>query len=132
MCSTRAPASGPNSRPVSARRELLTAALLCAAGAGLVILAAGQRWIGVDVVGAGTPISPALTGRDLAGPAAALGWAGLAGLAALIAVRGRARMAVGVALVAFGAGAGYESAAGVGRAHVLSVVADKSNLTGFL
>jgi uncharacterized membrane protein (TIGR02234 family) len=117
---------------VSARRELLAAALLCAAGAGLIILAAGRRWSGVDVVGAGTPISQALTGRDLAGPAAALGWAGLGGLAALLAVRGRARTAVGAVLAVFGAGAGYDCVAGVERAHVLSVAADKSNLTAFL
>jgi uncharacterized membrane protein (TIGR02234 family) len=115
-----------------ARRELLAAALLCAAGAGLVVLAAGRRWTGVDVVGAGTPITQDLTGRDLAAPAAALGWAGLAGLAALLAVHGRARVAVGAALAAFGAVIGYFSAAGVGRAHVLSAVADKSNLTTFL
>jgi uncharacterized membrane protein (TIGR02234 family) len=117
---------------VAARRELLAAALLCAAGAGLIILAAGRHWAGVEVVGAGTPISQALTGRDLAGPAAALGWAGLGGLAALLAVRGRARTAVGAVLLTFGAGAGYDSAAGVGRAHVLSAVADKSNLSAFL
>ncbi|HZB34384.1 MAG TPA: Trp biosynthesis-associated membrane protein [Streptosporangiaceae bacterium] len=117
---------------MSARRGLLLAALLCAAGAGLVLLAAGRRWAGVEIVGAGTPIVRALTGHDLAAPATALGWAGLGGLAALLAVRGRARTAVGAALVAFGAGAGYSSAAGVGRAHVLSVAADKSNLSAFL
>jgi uncharacterized membrane protein (TIGR02234 family) len=117
---------------VAARRGLLVAALLCAAGAGLVILAAGERWAGVEVVGAGTPIVRALTGRDLAGLAAALGWAGLGGLAALLAVRGRARTAVGAALLAFGGGVCYDSVAGVGRAHVLSVAADKSNLSAFL
>jgi uncharacterized membrane protein (TIGR02234 family) len=117
---------------VAARRGLLVAALLCAAGAGLVILAAGRRWAGVEVVGAGTPIVRVLTGRELAGPAAALGWAGLGGLAALLAVRGRARIAVGAALAAFGAGACYDSVAGMGRAHVLSVAADKSTLSAFL
>ena len=117
---------------MAARRGLLVAALLCAAGAGLVILAAGRRWAGVEVVGAGTPIVRALIGRDLAGLAAALGWAGLGGLAALLAVRGRARTAVGAALLAFGGGVCYDSVAGVGRAHVLSVAADKSNLSAFL
>ncbi|HEU5159655.1 MAG TPA: Trp biosynthesis-associated membrane protein [Streptosporangiaceae bacterium] len=117
---------------MAARRGLLVAALLCAAGAGLVILAAGRRWSGVEVVGAGTPIVRELTGRDLAGLAAALGLAGLGGLAALIAVRGRARMAVGAVLVAFGAGIGYDSVAGIRRAHVLSVAADKSSLSAVL
>jgi uncharacterized membrane protein (TIGR02234 family) len=115
-----------------ARRELAVAALLCAAGAGLVLAAAGRVWVRVTVTGAGTPLDQPLTGRDLAGAAVALGWAGLAGLAALVAVGGRARVVVGALLVAFGGGAGYASAAGIRRAHVLSVVADKNNFTAFL
>jgi uncharacterized membrane protein (TIGR02234 family) len=117
---------------VVARRELFAAALSCAVGAALVILAVGRQWASVVVVGAGTPLSASLTGRELAGPAAAFGWAGLAGLAALVAVRGHARVAVGAALVAFGVGAGYDSVAGVRRARVLAVAEDKSNLTAVL
>lgn len=116
----------------SSRHELATAALLCAAGAGLVITATGRQWVSVTVTGAGTPISQSLTGRDLAAAAAALGWAGLAALAALVAVRGRARTAVGVLLFVFGVGAGHAAAAGIRRGHVLSVVADENNFTAFL
>ncbi|HEX6472419.1 MAG TPA: Trp biosynthesis-associated membrane protein [Streptosporangiaceae bacterium] len=117
---------------MAVRRELFAAALLCAVGAALVVLAAGRQWAVVEVVGAGTPLSASLTGRELAGPAAAFGWAGLAGLAALVAVRGRARVAVGAALVAFGFGAAYDSVAGVRRGHVLAVAEDRSNLTAVL
>lgn len=124
--------SAPRSRGPSARRELVIAALGCAAGTCLIIVAAGRQWIGVTVVGAGTPISQSLTGRELAGTASAFGWAGLAGLAALAAVRGRARVVVGVLLVVFGAGTGYASMAGIRRSHVLAVVADHSNFTTFL
>ena len=123
--------SGPINRP-AARRELAVAVLLCAAGAGLVIAAAGRQWATATVTGAGTPMTQPLTGRDLAGAATALGWAGLAGLAALVAVGGRARSAVGGLLVVFGGGAAAASAAGVRRAHVLSVLADKNNFTAFL
>jgi uncharacterized membrane protein (TIGR02234 family) len=122
---------GPISRP-AARRELAVAGLLCAAGAGLVVTAAGRQWAAATITGAGTPISQQLTGRELAGAAAALGWAGLAGLAALVAVSGRARVAVGGLLAVFGAGAAAASAAGVRRAHVLAVLADKNNFTAFL
>lgn len=117
---------------MAARRELFAAALLSAVGAALVLMAVGRPWATVEVVGAGTPLSASLTGHDLAGPAAALGWAGLAGLAALVAVHGRARVAVGAALMAFGVGAGYDSVAGIRRARVLAVAEDKSNLTAVL
>jgi uncharacterized membrane protein (TIGR02234 family) len=115
---------------VSARRELLVAALLCAVGGALVVTAAGRPWAEVRISGAGTPLSRSLTGRELSGTAGALGWAGLAGLAALFAVRGRTRVAVGALLVVFGGGAAYASVNAIQRAHVLSAAADKSSLAG--
>jgi uncharacterized membrane protein (TIGR02234 family) len=83
------------------------AAVACAAGAGLVLLAAGRTWATVRAQGAITPVTQPLAGRDLAGGISALGWAGLAALAALAATRGRARAAVGVLLTVLGGAAGY-------------------------
>ncbi|MBX6769154.1 MAG: Trp biosynthesis-associated membrane protein [Actinomadura rubrobrunea] len=109
-------------------RERALAALLCAAGAGLTLLAAGRAWAHVRAAGAITPFTLELTGRDLGGAAGALGWAGLAGLAALFATRGKVRTGVGVVLAAFGAAIGYASAASVRTAHVLAAAGDKSAL----
>ena len=111
------------------RRELIVAALLCAAGAVLTVSLVGRDWATVvEHTGAGTmPLTQNLTGRALNGVIAALGWAGLAGLAALVATRGWVRSVVGVLLVAFGAGIAYASAGAVTYAHVLSVAGDKSN-----
>ncbi|XRQ02789.1 Trp biosynthesis-associated membrane protein [Actinomadura welshii] len=109
-------------------RERGLAALLCAAGAGLVLLAAGRTWATVRAEDALTPLTQDLTGGDLGGAAGALGWAGIAGLAALFATRGRARTAVGVLLALFGAGIGYASAAAVRRSNVLSAAGDESPL----
>ncbi|WP_396447854.1 Trp biosynthesis-associated membrane protein [Actinomadura sp.] len=109
-------------------RERGLAALLCAAGAGLALLAAGRPWATVEARHAITPFTRTLTGGDLGGAAGALGWAGLAGLAALFAARGRVRAAVGVLIALFGAGIAYASAAAVRRSNVLSAAGDKSTL----
>jgi uncharacterized membrane protein (TIGR02234 family) len=76
------------------------------------------------------PLGRSLTGRELTGAAPALGWAGLAGLAALFATHGRVRAAVGVLLTVFGAGIAYVSVTAVGRSHVLRAAAGKSQLLG--
>jgi uncharacterized membrane protein (TIGR02234 family) len=111
---------------VSARREFATAALLCAAGAGSAIVAGGRVWATVRVPDAITPLSQHVTGRELTAVAVALGWAGLAGLAALFATRGRVRAAIGGLLALFGAGIAYASATAVRNPHVLRVAGDKS------
>ncbi|WP_051711740.1 Trp biosynthesis-associated membrane protein [Spirillospora albida] len=112
-------------------RERGLTALLCAAGAGLALLAAGREWARVQASGAITPYAERLTGHDLGGAGAALGWAGLAGLAALFATRGRVRAAVGALLAVFGAGIVYASATSVQRAHVLAAAEEKSSLLKF-
>ncbi|MWA04289.1 MFS transporter [Actinomadura sp. LD22] len=109
-------------------RERGLTALLCAAGAGLALLAGGRTWATVKAEDAITPFSAHLSGHDLGGTATALAWAGLAGLAALFATRGRVRSAVGVLIALFGAGVVYASAAAVQRAHVLSAAGEKSAL----
>ncbi|MFA1548102.1 Trp biosynthesis-associated membrane protein [Actinomadura chokoriensis] len=111
-------------------RERGLTALLCAAGAGLALLAAGRTWATVRAEDAITPFTQTLTGGDLGGAAGALGWAGLAGLAALFATRGRVRAGVGVLIALFGAGIAYASAVAVQRPNVLSAAGDKSALLG--
>ncbi|TDB88080.1 MFS transporter [Actinomadura sp. KC216] len=109
-------------------RERGMTALLCAAGAGLTLLAAGRTWATVTAEDAITPFGQSLTGGDLGGAPGALGWAALAGLAALFATRGRVRAGVGVLIALFGAGIAYASTAAVQRSNVLSAAGDKSAL----
>ncbi|TDC54683.1 MFS transporter [Actinomadura sp. KC345] len=109
-------------------RERGLTALLCAAGAGLALLAAGRSWATVRAEDAITPLTQNLTGGDLGGAAGALGWAGIAGLAALFAARGHVRSGVGALIALFGAGIAYASAAAVQRPNVLSAAGDKSAL----
>ncbi|MFG2248699.1 Trp biosynthesis-associated membrane protein [Spirillospora sp. NPDC048823] len=112
-------------------RERGLTALLCAAGSGLALLAAGRTWATVAAEGAITPLTRNLSGGDLGGAAGALGLAGLAGLAALFATRGRVRAGVGVLIALFGAGIAYASAAVVRRSNVLSAAGDESTLLTF-
>jgi uncharacterized membrane protein (TIGR02234 family) len=115
---------------VNTRRELVTAVLLCAAGAGLSVSAGGREWATVHAQDTLVPLSRSLTGQELTGATTALGWAGLAGLAALFATHGRVRAAVGVLLAVFGAGIGYASVTAISRPHVLETAAGKSQLLG--
>ncbi|MFD0687094.1 Trp biosynthesis-associated membrane protein [Actinomadura fibrosa] len=113
---------------MSPGRERGLVALLCAAGAGLVLLAAGRTWVTVRAGAAITPVPQDLSGRDLGGTAGALGLAGLAGLAALFATSGRVRAAVGVLIFVFGAGIVYGSASAVQRSNVLDAVGERRTL----
>jgi uncharacterized membrane protein (TIGR02234 family) len=114
---------------VRTRRELAAATLLGVAGAGLVAGLAGRTWVTVTERAAGLQtVSQHLTGRSLSGVIAALGWAGLAGIAALLATRGWPRVAVGVLLTVFGVVIAVVSPTAVRRAHALSVAGRQSNL----
>lgn len=88
------------------RREPLLAALLCAVGAFLLLVAAGRAWVAVQL--AATPLLPpqalAVSGSDLLPGLGALGLVGLAGVPALAATRGRGRVVLGAVLLALGAG----------------------------
>lgn len=87
------------------RREPLLAALLCVAGAFLVLVGTGNAWVLLQV--AGGPLLPqreiGVTGTELAPGLRALGLVGLAGVPALAATRGRGRVLVGLLLLAAGA-----------------------------
>ncbi|OLT28669.1 hypothetical protein BJF79_41520 [Actinomadura sp. CNU-125] len=109
-------------------RERGLTALLCAAGAGLVLLAAGRTWATVTANESITPFTRELTGGDLGGAPGALGWAGLAGLAALFATRGRVRAAVGALIALFGVGIGYAAATAARASHAAAEAGDKSAL----
>jgi len=115
---------------VTSRRELTAAVLLGGVGAAMVAGFAGRTWATVtERAGAGLEtLGQDLTGRSLSGVIAALGWAGLAGIAALLATRGWARVAVGVLLTAFGVIVAIMSPVAVRHDHVEAVAGEKSNL----
>jgi uncharacterized membrane protein (TIGR02234 family) len=113
---------------VTGRRELTAAVVLGGVGAAIVTGFAGRTWATVaSGTGLGT-FGQHLTGRSLSGALAALGWAGLAGIAALLATRGWVRVAVGALLAAFGVIVAVVSPLAVRRAHVVAAAGDKSNL----
>lgn len=120
---------------MTGRREAAGAALLCAAGAGLVLLSGGQPWGRMSATspdaapGPGvTAMATAVTGRELTGATSALGWAALAGLAALVATRGWARVGVGALLAVFGGGIAAASAGAASEARLVAAVRAKSVL----
>ena len=88
------------------RREALLAALLCVAGAFVVLVGAGREWVLVEV--AGSALLPdrqvAVDGTDLAPGLRALGLVGFAGVPALAASRGRGRFLVGLVVLLTGLG----------------------------
>ena len=98
---------------MSPGRELTAAALLCGGGAALALLAAGQPW--ADPPGSlGGDGSSGATGAALAPivPAASVG--ALTSLGAVVATRGRGRIAVGalLALLGLAVAAGAATAGG--------------------
>ncbi|MEU1282596.1 TIGR02234 family membrane protein [Streptomyces sp. NPDC005805] len=87
------------------RRSLAAALLLGAAGATVVLLAAGRIWAeGTASVGGGT-VALEAKGGDVTGVPTALAIVGLAALVAVFAVRRRSRLIVSGLLALSGAGA---------------------------
>ena len=114
---------------MTGRRELVVAALLGAAGAAVIVGFAGRTWATVAAHGGGLEsLDQRLSGRSLSGVVPALGWAGLAGIAALLATRGWVRVVIGALLAAFGLIVAIASPAAVRHGHVVSAAGDKSNL----
>jgi uncharacterized membrane protein (TIGR02234 family) len=91
----------PGSNP--AMRGKAVAALLSAVGAGLILMSVGQGWAH-GTVGEPIRMTVSATGSQLSGVPDALGLAGLAGAVAIFAVRRIGRYAVGLLLLASGAG----------------------------
>ncbi len=90
---------------MTGRREMTTAVVVCAAGAGLALLAAGQPWARFTVTEPSLPtLSSAPHGRAIVPLIPALALVGLAGVAAIVATRRWGRWLAGLLLIAAGAG----------------------------
>jgi peptidoglycan/LPS O-acetylase OafA/YrhL len=83
-----------------ARRELTVTVLLCAVGALVELLAAGRPWAKVH----GAVATTSYSGNHVAQAVRPLALVALAGAAALLATRRWGRIAVGILIVAAGAG----------------------------
>ncbi|GLW97364.1 hypothetical protein Misp02_14510 [Microtetraspora sp. NBRC 16547] len=94
--------AAPASRPRTARSSLAAWLIGCAAGAGLVLLAAGREWAVVDYGGAGGAPVP-VNGGDAVPGLTPLALAALAAVLAVFATRGVWRRLVGVVLAVCGA-----------------------------
>jgi uncharacterized membrane protein (TIGR02234 family) len=97
-------------------------------GAGLAVFAAGRTWAevsGGESIVAAAPLT--LNGSDLSG-VSAVGWVGVAGLAALLATSGWVRRALGALLVLLGAGIIALSVTSIGRSHVVEAAVEKRAL----
>nr|WP_246422105.1 Trp biosynthesis-associated membrane protein [Nocardiopsis mwathae] len=105
-----------------------------AAGAVALLAAAAQTWATgeVAVPGPSAPAPVELGGSDVAPAAAALGWAALAALGALLATRGWARRAVGALIVIFGATAAYDLWRGTRPDTLARAAADQTTASGDL
>jgi uncharacterized membrane protein (TIGR02234 family) len=113
-----APVNVPAPAPKAGRtatREKVLAALLAAAGAGLILASDGRGWANATVT-APVRLSVEATGSSLTSLPYALGLAGLAGAVALFAVRRIGRYLVG--LVLLGAGAGTVAAVAANLGHL--------------
>ncbi|MGV9535557.1 Trp biosynthesis-associated membrane protein, partial [Streptosporangium sandarakinum] len=86
---------------MTAARALWTWVAVCAAGAGLVLLASGRDWFTVTYGARAVPVAAADVAPAL-GPAA---WASLAAVVAVLATRGVWRRIVGGVMAVCGAGA---------------------------
>jgi uncharacterized membrane protein (TIGR02234 family) len=95
-------------------REKVTAALLAAAGAGLILASDGRGWARGTVT-APVRLSVEASGSSLTALPYALALAGLAGAVALFAVRRVGRFLVGLILAGAGAGAVAAVATSLGR-----------------
>lgn len=110
---TRPTTAGPQPKPVGTRAKI-NAALLAAAGAGLILASDGRGWASATVT-APIRLHVQTSGSSLTSLPYALGLAGLAGAVALFAVRRIGRYLVGAALLGAGAGTVAAVAANLGR-----------------
>ncbi len=110
--STAPPATSPSRS--NGTREKIVAALLAAAGAGLILASDGRGWATATVT-APVRLSVQTSGSNLTSLPYALGLAGLAGAVALFAVRRIGRYLVGAVLLGAGAGTVAAVATNLGR-----------------
>ncbi|HEU5426752.1 MAG TPA: TIGR02234 family membrane protein [Actinocrinis sp.] len=111
-----APSPSTATRPGrSATRAKVTAALLAAAGAGLILASDGRGWANATITSP-VRLSVHATGSNITSLPYALGLAGLAGAVALFAVRRIGRYLVGIVLL--GAGLGTVAAVATNLGHL--------------
>ncbi|WP_129839206.1 TIGR02234 family membrane protein [Streptomyces sp. RFCAC02] len=116
----RDPAGGDSQRTSSAPRRALAGALLSgAAGAALVLIAAGQTWSSGDASNSGVSLPVSASGSAVSGVPSALALVGLAALVAVFAVRGAGRVVVAAVLALSGAGAIGAALLGAGDTDAL-------------
>jgi hypothetical protein len=104
------------------RRELTTAVVACALGAGVALLTAARTWRVVSGHGALPLPDEKVTGTQLMPWLPAVALVGLAGAGALLAIRGRSRAVLGLLLAVAGlllTGAGGYGAATAGGGHLV-------------
>ena len=103
------------SAPVSARRELTAAVLLCALAGALALSSSSQPWARVTVTRQPPlpPTSEVLSGGEAAPLVAACGLLLLAAAVAVIALRGAGRVALGLLVAAAGGALGWSGLRGV-------------------
>lgn len=118
--------------PVRAgRRSLAAALLLGAAGAGVVLIAAGKTWATGFAASAGGLLPVSASGKDVTALPGGLAVTGLAAMVAVFAVRGAARPAVSAVLALAGAGTAAAAFSGASDTAALRQAAAKaSGLTG--
>ncbi len=92
------------------RRAMLIALAECVLGAALVLMAASRPWVRAMAEQGDLRVELETKGSSLAAEVPALGLVGLAGALALVAARGWGRRAVGVLILAAGAGAALGAA----------------------
>jgi uncharacterized membrane protein (TIGR02234 family) len=122
-------------RSGSPRRELTAAVLAAAVAGALALFAAGQRWAQVtaDRRPPLPPVSGAVSGSTAAPLVPAMGFLMLASAVALVAVRGRARVGIGLVLAAAGvvlAWSGIAALAGGLDAAAAGLPVLRDDLTG--
>ncbi|MQA96813.1 MAG: MFS transporter [Streptosporangiales bacterium] len=105
----------------SVRRERMAALVLIVAGAGLLLFSTGRTWAdAVVTMPEPLPVQHrGISGAALVPLAAAMGWAGLAGVAGVIATRGLGRVFVGAFLLVVGVAAVAVVPGGLSHANVV-------------
>ncbi|SFC84252.1 TIGR02234 family membrane protein [Streptomyces aidingensis] len=122
--------SPPDSSRAS-RRALGPALLGGAAGAGLVLIAAGQTWSEGTTAASGAGLPVTATGNAVSGLPSALALVGLGALVAVFAARRTGRRVVSAVLLLSGAGAAVTAAAGARDTGALrDSAAEATGLTG--
>jgi uncharacterized membrane protein (TIGR02234 family) len=102
---TRDPAPAAGGNPGAPRRALAVALLSGAAGAAVVLIAAGQTWGEAEASASGAALPVSASGSAVSGLPSALALVGLAALVAVFAVRRSGRVVVAAVLALSGAGA---------------------------